>query len=72
MTRPIPVSTLASFAADPHGFRNRQRTSTAATRHGIRWHERLAAPRRPNRWWPWMMIAVLALAAVFTFAFVIG
>ncbi|MDE0240653.1 MAG: hypothetical protein OXI95_11935 [bacterium] len=72
MTRLIPVSTLARFAADPHGFRNRQRTSTAAARHGIRWHERLAAPRRPSRWWPWMISTIIAASAALAFAFVIG
>ncbi|MCY4607880.1 MAG: hypothetical protein OXD40_04695 [bacterium] len=68
MPKPIPVSTLARFAADPDGFRSRRRTGAAAARHGIRWHERLASAPRPVRMGPWLAIAALAaaLALVFT------
>ena len=70
MVRPLPVSILARFAADPDGFRSRQRPSKTAVRHGIRWHERLAATPTTTRLWPWVVLGLLAAGAAF--AFIVG
>ena len=64
MTKPVPVSTLASFAAGLDGFSPGQGTTTSATQHGIRWHERLAGAPRTSRLWPWVVLGLIAAFAL--------
>ena len=69
MQGPIPVSTLARYAANPEGFTTSVSRRTAAmdraAEHGIRWHERLGAePRRTrSRPWRWAVLLILTTAA---------
>ncbi len=65
--RHVPVSALASFAADPEAFSKPcTRSMERAAAHGIRWHETLAGGRRGPRpgWWV-AIAAILFFAAVF-------
>ena len=65
MPGPIPVSTLARYAANPEGFTTSAAHRTAAmdraAAHGIRWHERLAATPRHTRSRPWRWVLLLTL-----------
>ena len=75
MPSPIPVSTLARYAANPEGFMSSDARRTAAmdraAEHGIRWHERLAtAPRRTrSRPWRWALLLTLITATTLLILF---
>jgi hypothetical protein len=64
--RPVPVSQLADFAADPEGFEARRGgpRSASAARKGIRHHDSLG---KPPLLWPWYIGALLLLAALIAF-----
>ena len=64
MLKPIPVSTLARFAADPESFTARHRKTSAAARHGIRWHEALTTPRRTGSR-VWVLVVAIGLLVAF-------
>ena len=69
MPGPIPVSTLARYAANPEGFTTSPGRRTAAmdraAEHGIRWHERLGVEpdHRRSRTWRWALLLILTAAA---------
>ena len=73
MPRPISVSTLARFAANPEGFMSSDARRIAAmdraAEHGIRWHERLATAPRRSRPWRWVLLLTLIATATLLILF---
>ena len=73
MPGPIPVSTLARYAANPVGFTTSADHRTAAmdraAAHGIRWHERLATAPRRSRPWRWVLLLTLIATATLLILF---
>jgi hypothetical protein len=63
--RPIPVSQLAAFAADPNGFRARRgaAVSPEAADFGERYHRAFARSAPRGRVLVWLTVAVAGLVA---------
>ncbi len=71
MTRLIPVSTLARYAARLDAPETVRPGDARAARHGMRWHESLAHRRRRGAAARWMWGLVLLLAAAAALAIIV-
>jgi hypothetical protein len=63
--RPIPVSQLAAYAADPSGFRARRGAvvSPEGADFGERYHRAFARPAPRGRFLVWLAVALAGLVA---------
>lgn len=63
--RPIPISQLAAYAADPNGFRARRgvAVSPEAADFGERYHRAFGRPAPRGRVLVWLAVAAAGLVA---------